>query len=515
MAIPEKCTVLVVGGGPAGSYAAAVLAREGIDTVVLEADVFPRYHIGESMLPSLRYYLQFIDLDEQYLNHGFVKKIGAAFKMSPNHREGFTDFLAADGAGLHTWNVIRSEADELMLRHAAKSGAQVFEGIKVSSVHNGVNGHSNDVNGAGLPNPGRPVSASYTRKADGMTGVIKFDYIIDASGRAGVLNTKYQKNRHYDPVLKNIANWGYWRNTGRYAAGTPRENTPLSEALNDESGWAWFIPLHDGTTSVGIVRHQDKFNKEKKAASSPQDFYLSSLKLAPMITDLISNAELVSPQLKSASDFSYHSSTYAFPYARVIGDAGAFIDPFFSSGVHLAVTGALSAATTIAASIKGDCDEGTAALWHSNKVREGYARFLVVVLSAYKQMRNQDAFVLSDFGEDNFDRAFSFFKPIIQGTADATSKFTQAEFSGTIDFVSKALTQEVQESEHVTQDPKKETMEMGGKINGSSEEEQNAFRALRETHGQNILNINSFTTDIIDGRVPRLETGALTLVNVE
>ena len=179
----------------------------------------------------------------------------------------------------------------------------------------------------------------------------------------------------------------------------------------DETGWAWLIPLHNGTHSVGVVMNQEKMNKKKLASDlSAKGFYLSSLKLAPRLSGYLSGGEMVT-ELKSASDYSYSSASYAFSHARVIGDAGCFIDPFFSSGVHLAITGALSAATTICATIRGDCDEETAGNWHSNKVKEGYSRFLLVVLSAYKQMGHQGEAVLSDFGEDNFDRAFNFFKP--------------------------------------------------------------------------------------------------------
>lgn len=112
-----------------------------------------------------------------------------------------------------------------------------------------------------------------------------------------------------------------------------------------------------------------------------------------------------------ASDYSYNASAYSFPYARIVGDAGCFIDPFFSSGAHIALTGALSAATTIAAAIRGDCTEELAAKWHSNKIRESYSRFLLAVLSVYKQMNHQQGYILSDFGEENFDKAFNFFQP--------------------------------------------------------------------------------------------------------
>lgn len=150
--------------------------------------------------------------------------------------------------------------------------------------------------------------------------------------------------------------------------------------------------------------------KKKAVAASNLDFFTDSLNLTPSLLELIGTGKCVT-EVKSASDYSYHSSSYSFPFARVVGDAGCFIDPFFSSGVHLAMTGGLSAGTTIAASIRGDVDESTAAQWHTSKVREGYARFFLVVLSAYKQMMHQDEPVLSDCNEDNFDRAFSFFKP--------------------------------------------------------------------------------------------------------
>lgn len=179
---------------------------------------------------------------------------------------------------------------------------------------------------------------------------------------------------------------------------------------SDETGWVWYIPLHDGTTSIGIVQNQEKAKKAKQATSSPQDYYKTTLKLAGTITSLIGDGKQTS-DLGYASDYSYNASIYAFPNARIVGDAGCFIDPFFSSGVHIALTGALSAATTIAAAIRGDCTEEVAADWHTNKIKESYTRFLLAVLSVYKQMQHQDSYILSDFGEENFDKAFSFFRP--------------------------------------------------------------------------------------------------------
>lgn len=183
----------------------------------------------------------------------------------------------------------------------------------------------------------------------------------------------------------------------------------------DASGWGWFIPLHDGTTSIGIVQNQALATSKKQEQGSPstKEFYLNSLDLIPGIKALCENGgegALVS-DIKSASDWSYSAPHYAFPRARIVGDAGCFIDPFFSSGVHLAILGGFSAAVTIAASIRGDCDENTAASWHSKKVTESYTRFFLVVSSTLKQIRSQDAPIISDIDEEGFQRAFDLFRP--------------------------------------------------------------------------------------------------------
>jgi flavin-dependent dehydrogenase len=151
---------------------------------------------------------------------------------------------------------------------------------------------------------------------------------------------------------------------------------------------------------------------KKRAQGSPSsnDFYLSSLDMVPGIKKLCNRGKLIS-DIKSASDWSYSASSYAFPYARIVGDAGCFIDPFFSSGVHLAMLGGLSAAVTISASIRGDCDENTAASWHSKKTAESYTRFFLVVSSALKQIRSQEEHVINDIDEEGFQRAFDLFRP--------------------------------------------------------------------------------------------------------
>ena len=318
--------------------------------------------------------------------------------------------------------MIRSEADDLLFKHAGKSGAKTFDRIKVTEIQ------FNDQESSETTR--RPISASWVSKSGMSSGTISFDYFIDATGRAGLMSTKYLKNREFNASLKNIATWGYWTNTGAYGVGTERENVPYFEALRgstsrvmsqvvmrcadhylDQSGWSWLIPLHDGTTSIGIVMNQETHIARKKTYDPPStsQLYLDSLDLAPCTKELIGTGTLVT-EVKQASDYSYQSSTYSGPHFRIVGDAGAFIDPFFSSGVHLALTTGLSAATTISSSIRG-FNETKAASWHTNKTNDGYIRFLLAVLSAYKQMLNQNTPVLHDFDELDFDKAFALFRP--------------------------------------------------------------------------------------------------------
>lgn len=144
---------------------------------------------------------------------------------------------------------------------------------------------------------------------------------------------------------------------------------------------------------------------------SSEGFYRKYLNdLAPQISEMLEDAEIVD-DIKQASDWSYSASAYAGPHLRLAGDAGCFIDPYFSSGVHLALVSGLSAALTIQASRRGQCDEFTAAKWHTGKVTEGYTRFLLVVMTILRQLRQQTKSLLAEENEEGFERAFNFIQP--------------------------------------------------------------------------------------------------------
>lgn len=306
----------------------------------------------------------------------------------------------------------------MLFRHAASLGAKCFENIKLDSVEftadSPMHTPEEELSSKVATSAGTPVTAHWRSRDGSASGDISFDYMIDATGRAGVLSTKYLKNRRFNEGLKNLAIWGYFKDAGRYAVGTDRESAPFFEGMKDCSGWVWAIPLHNGTTSVGAVLRKDLFMAKKKElgdAFTQAEMLKECIDQSPALKAILGpKAELVT-EVKQATDWSYSAPAYAGPHFRITGDAACFVDPLFSSGMHLAFASGLSAAATICASIRGHCSETEAAKWHSNKVTDGYTRFLLVVMTALKQIRMQHEPVLSDFDEDGFDRAFGFLKP--------------------------------------------------------------------------------------------------------
>jgi geranylgeranyl reductase family protein len=300
--------VAIIGGGPAGSTAAALLARAGRRVIVFERERFPRFHIGESLLPFSMKAFTRLGLHEKFLRAGFIKKFGGEF-FSACSSEG-TKFYFKDGYRSQTdysYQVTRADFDKVLLDHAAESGAEVREETGVKSVE--------------LANEHVDLAIS-----NGTS--IRARFVIDASGRNSVLGTKFNIKKTYEHLkkLSIFAHYdGVWRAEGIDAT--------LTVLIRGIDRWFWIIPLTTERTSIGVVLDNETFRSSKQ---SPEDFLEQALLEQPVIVERMREARRVS-DAHVAADFSYRSTKLYGDRWLMAGDAAGFIDPIFSSGVFLAV----------------------------------------------------------------------------------------------------------------------------------------------------------------------------------
>ncbi len=303
--------VAIIGGGPAGSTAAALLALAGRRVIVFEREKFPRFHIGESLLPFSMKAFTRLGLHEKFSRAGFMKKFGGEIVGACS--ESGTKFYFKDGYRSqtdHAYQVTRGDFDKVLLDHAVECGAEVHEETSVDQVE-----FSNDEVELGI-------------KCNGSFHSIRARYVIDASGRTSVLGRKFKIKKTYDHLqkLSIFAHYdGVWR-----AEGIDGTLTVLIRAIDR---WFWLIPLSAERTSVGVVLDSEAFRNSKLRA---EDFLEQALSEQPIIAKRMTDARRVS-QVYVEADFSYRSERLHGDRWLLAGDAAGFIDPIFSSGVFLAV----------------------------------------------------------------------------------------------------------------------------------------------------------------------------------
>ncbi len=390
--------VLVIGGGP-GSVAAAALAREGLSVRLIEGARFPRYHIGESLVPSCRAVLEAIGIVKTLDEHGFVLKHGGVIHWDAD--AWYFDW--ARDMGVVAWQVDRDEFDRLLLEHARECGVQVSMGVTAK-----------EVTFAGE----RPVSVSCSPD-DGDPFVIDgFDYLIDATGRTGLLSARQLGTRRHEPNLRNIAVWGYWEDTA-VLPGTPPGGINM---LSAPTGWYWIIPLAGGRTSIGFVTSKDHFAERRPAFDSLEAMYAQLIEDSEAVKGLVGDTRFLGP-VRAETDYSYVAERFCGPGYMLVGDAACFLDPLLSTGVHLALYSALNAAACIASVCRGEVTEEAASNFYEVSYRRAYTRIYALVSVMYERFLGKEGFfrvsdrlVGAEPGQD--EAASRSFVEIITGLSD-------------------------------------------------------------------------------------------------
>lgn len=359
----NSADVVVIGGGPSGTTVATLLALQGHRVQLFERERFPRFHIGESLIPETYWVLERLKMLPKLQQSVNVKKYSVQFVTEHGKlSEPFYFLEHKPHESSQTWQVYREEFDQLMLENAREQGVAVHEGARVLEV---------------LFEGERAVGVR-VQFEDDSTREIRCRVVVDASGQSSMIMSRLGL-REWDPVLKKAALWTYWKGAQRDQGRD--EGATVVLQTRGKTGWFWYIPLRNDIVSVGVVASYDYLFSDR-ANKDLETVYFEEVERCPGLQPRIANAERCAP-FRAAKEYSYRSQKAAGDGWVLVGDAYGFLDPLYSSGVLLALkSGQLAADAIHDGLVKNDVGGRQLGHWEADYVR-GMDRMRRLVCAFY------------------------------------------------------------------------------------------------------------------------------------
>ena len=346
----ESADVIVIGGGPSGTTAATLLAQRGLRVVLLERDHFPRFHIGESLIPQTYGVLERLKMLPKMKSSHFIKKYSVQFVSERGRLSEpfyFCDHRPHESS--QTWQVRRSEFDHLMLDNARSQGVEVHEGARVLDV---------------LFEGDQAVGVLVQREGEAQPVEIRAKVIVDGSGQQSLIMSKLGL-REWDPLLKKAAVWTYWK--GAFRDTGHDEGATVVIQVQGKQGWFWYIPLHDDIVSVGVVASHEYLFRDRESKDF-EKIYFEEVAKCPGVQPRIAGATRCDI-FRAEKEYSYRATKAAGHGWVLVGDAFGFLDPLYSSGVLLALKSGQMAADAVADGIEqGDISAAQLGRWEPEYV---------------------------------------------------------------------------------------------------------------------------------------------------
>ncbi len=353
--------VLLIGAGPSGSSAAALLAEYGHNVLLIEREKFPRYHIGESLLPFTHEPLKRLGLIERMRASAFIKKYSVQFVSTAGKAsQPFYFNTRYDDDVAQTWQVLRSEFDQMLLDHARDKGANVVEETKVLDL---------------LRDDDR-VTGVRVRQPDGTEAEYRAPITLDCSGKESFAASR-NRWRVPDPELNKVAVWTYYKGAKR-DKGIDEGTTTV--AFLPEKGWFWHIPLHDDRVSVGVVAEGKYLTRD--GVKAPKEIFHREVTQNKWIEEYLAPGKSTGDYYVT-NEFSYHSRHCGCEGLLLLGDAFCFLDPVFSSGLMLALKSGVMAADAVHTAIEANDFSPAQFEDYAATLREGIENMRKLVYAFY------------------------------------------------------------------------------------------------------------------------------------